>query len=68
MIVGNILPVCKKKKRSEISTNKMMDNYGNNVKKAKLGMAFLEICAVADAGKEFCESCYMVKGDSCLII
>ena len=36
MIVGDILPVCKKKKWSEISTNKMNDNYGNN-KKGKTG-------------------------------
>ena len=31
-------------------------------------MAFLEICAVANAGKVLCESCYMVEGDSCLIL
>jgi len=37
-------------------------------RKAKLGMAFLEICAVVDAGKVFCESCYMVEGDSCIIL
>ena len=37
-------------------------------KKAKLGMTFLELCVVADAGKVFCESCYMVEGDSCLIL
>ena len=37
-------------------------------KKAKLGMAFLEICAVADAGKVFCECCYKVEDESCLIV
>ena len=27
------------------------------INEAKLGMAFLEICVVADVGKMFCESC-----------
>ena len=44
-----------------------MENYGND-KKAKLGMVFLETCKDADAGKVFCESCYMVEGNSCLIL
>ena len=48
----------------------MIDNYGNsnNNKKGKMDMAFLEICAVVDAGKVYYESYYTVEGDSCIIL
>ena len=40
-----------------------------NETKAELAMATrLEGCAVADAGRTFCQGCYILEGDSPLIL
>ena len=38
------------------------------INKAALGMAILETKVVAVGGKTFAEGCYILEGDSCIIL
>ena len=46
----------------------MILKYGTDKNSARLGMAMLEIAAVADYGKIFAESCYTLEGNSAVIL
>ena len=63
-----VLPICKENKWSELSTQKMIEEYSTIEKSSDLGMAMVEIAAVADHGKIFAESCYTLEGDSAIIL
>ena len=67
-IMTQILPIFKVKKWSEESTKNMMLRYGTDENSARLGMAILEIAAVADYRKIFAESCYTLEGNSAIIL
>ena len=67
-ILEDVLPICKENKWSELSTQKIIEEFSTIEKSSDLGMAMVEIAAVADHGKIFAESCYTLEGDSDIIL
>ena len=46
----------------------MMNNFSGEENKGKLGMAVLECAVVSSGGKTYTEGCYILEGDSCIIL
>ena len=67
-IIDDIVPKCIDEKWSENSAIRMNEEFGQNEKKAELGMAIIESAAVADAGLIPCMATYAFEGDSPLVL
>ena len=68
-IMNVIVPWCIEKNVSEGSSKKLLEMFNPTTEtKANLGLAMVEMAAVADGLKCFCEGCYILEGDAQLIL
>lgn len=68
-IMNGIVPWCIEKNVSEGSSKKLLEMFNHNTEtKANLGLAMVEMAAVADGLKCFCKGCYILEGDAQLIL
>ena len=68
-IVNDVVSWCVENKISEVSSHKLLESFNSNTEaKANLGMAIVEMTAIADGLKIVCEACYTLEGDAQLIL
>ena len=68
IIIRDILPYLQNHGWSDKSTNKMLAKFSGDKNLGNLGMAVLECNVVAIGGKSYAEGCYILEGDSCIIL
>ena len=68
-VVHDVVSWCVENKISEVSSQKLYDTFNTDTNgAAKLGMAIVEMAAIADGLKILCEACYTLEGDAQLIL